>query len=77
MGLFASTAKGVNILKQEELNGSPWNLLPLRPACDGLRDGLPALFYKIISVLEQLILHIKRKSRSRWNGALDRGHLSA
>jgi hypothetical protein len=38
-GAFASTAKGVNILKQEELNGSPWNLLPLRPACDGLSDG--------------------------------------
>jgi len=35
----SSTAKGVNILKQEELNGSPWNLLPLRPACDGLSGG--------------------------------------
>ena len=39
MGAFASTAKGVNIVKQEELNGFPWNLLPLRPACDGLSDG--------------------------------------
>ena len=39
MGAFASTAKGANVVKQEELNGSPWNLLPLRPACDGLRGG--------------------------------------
>ena len=35
------------------------------------------LFYKIISVLEQFILHIRRKSESRWNGALSGGHLSA
>ena len=75
-GAFCFDCKSVNILKQEELNGSPWNLLPLRPACDGLSDGQTALFYKIISVPQLLILHLRRKSRSRWKGALYSGRLS-